>query len=136
MPTDLSYRHSALISIPIVWGAYAPVTKGLLPDNVSAQYFFILSCFSSLLSLLFFLPPLWHIIGRAELSRQDWSACALMGLYLFSGQMCQTVALAFVSASTNAVLTQTSCIIVNRMSLAAEPVSRVDGPRRRVGGHT
>jgi len=110
-------RIVALIAVPALWGSYTPALKMLLdgrnvPPPVVTN---LASHVVGFLSLLF----LWYLQpGGAKLPedpaerRRAMHASLELGTYLFFGQLTQLLGLAGTSATTNAVLVQSSVVII------------------------
>lgn len=110
-------RIVALIAVPALWGSYTPALKMLLDGrNVPpAVVTNLASHVVGFLSLLF----LWYLQpGGAKLPedpaerRRAMHASLELGTYLFFGQLTQLLGLAGTSATTNAVLVQSSVVII------------------------
>lgn len=140
-------KYLALIAVPVLWATFPPVTKLVLGDKHSTPILV-----TSLLSHAFgtlSLCLLWAVRSRPDMCTPRVAiASAELGAYLFMGQWLQAAGLAGlaglagVSATTSAVLVQSSVVLspfVRRMPSPASPhasavshVSKAAAPMRHL----
>lgn len=101
----------ALLSVPLIWGTYAPVTK-YLNVQISSDTLVAVTFASHVVSAVVLLP----FVRFAQVLDCVWVGIEL-GLYLCLGQILQVLSLFMIDASTNAVLVQLSCVIVSIVSV-------------------
>mmetsp|Transcript_42415 Transcript_42415/g.70529 ORF Transcript_42415/g.70529 Transcript_42415/m.70529 type:complete len:358 (-) Transcript_42415:322-1395(-) len=128
-PNDLSFhceerpksfaRTAALLAVPVLWGTYTPSMKLLLesgPDWKTPPALLVNLMSHTVGSIALCL--LLVIERRSRRNDNDynarrtfWASCEL-GVYLFFGQLTQLLGLQGTSATANAILVQSSVIIV------------------------
>jgi len=129
---------AALVSVPILWGTYAPVAKTLLLEtNAPATLSNFATHGVGAISLLSLLAVQRATRGKAAPKTSSASrgrtlrASCELGCYLWLGQLLQLLGLASTSATINALLVQASVIFVPLLDAYAarsQPPS-TDGPR-------
>ena len=124
---------AALVSVPILWGTYAPVAKTLLLEtNAPATLSNFATHGVGALSLLSLLALQRATRGKAAAKTSSASrgrtlrASFELGTYLWLGQLLQLLGLASTSATINALLVQASVIFVPLLE-RSQPAST--GPR-------
>ena len=137
-PTVL--QSVALISVPVLWGTFTPTMKVLLDDRHPPPV--ILTNLSSHAVGAASLVLLWALEasrrrtcipedsqendGGSESRPRALMASCELGVYLFFGQLTQLVGLSGTSATTNAILVQSSVVFVPLLE---------GGPRKRTMSH-
>lgn len=107
-----SIRRMALVSVPFIWGSYAPLTKYILHDSTTLIEFCVLNSLSSCIAAAIFAVPFFHQLPMYHLSWQNVKESATIGVWLFCGQLFQVIGLLHTSAATNAIMVQMSCVFV------------------------
>ena len=115
-------RWAALLSVPLLWGTFTPVMKGLL-DQRRPPPVILTNLVSHAVGTLA-LGVLWVVeaLPRRSCMPEDFGATASrwrmvaasceLGVYLFFGQLLQLIGLGGTSATSNAILVQASVVIV------------------------
>ena len=119
-----SIHHAVLLSVPIFWGTFAPVMK-LLLDHHRPPPILLLNLVSHVvglmaLCLLWTMEAVWrrrcfpaHDTLKDEAAyRYTALASFELGVYLFLGQLAQLAGLRGTSATTNAILVQSSVVVI------------------------
>ena len=107
-------RHYIVLwTVPVVWGTFAPIVK--LLDHDTPPLF--LNACSHGVGTLFLAPPLVDFARHSsnEQRRRCIVCSTELGVWLFLGQTLQLVGLYETGASVNAVLVQTSVLLVSVM---------------------
>ena len=125
------FSHAVLLSVPILWGTFTPSMK-LLLDNKHSPPVIVTNLLShavgtAALGLLWLVEALPRrrcipedTPERDALSSQRIQlATSELGLYLFFGQLTQLLGLGGTSATINAILVQSSVVIVPLFDRAA-----------------
>ena len=126
---------AALVSVPILWGTYAPVAKTLLLEtNAPATLSNFATHGVGAISLLSLLALQRATRGKATAMTSSASrgrtlrASFELGTYLWLGQLLQLLGLASTSATINALLVQASVIFVPLLE-RSQPASDGEHPR-------
>lgn len=105
-------RWAILLSVPLIWGSYAPIFKYALPRTLNLKEMIIIANFCSIISCIVF-APVFVMKRFRQTSSEDCFQCIMIGILLFGGQITQLTGLSHTSASTNAILVQTSCVCIS-----------------------
>jgi drug/metabolite transporter (DMT)-like permease len=116
-------RHVALLSVPILWGTFTPSMK-LLLDRRHAPPVILTNLLSHAAGTVA-LSVLWlceaasrrrclpdEVALEAPTGKRMALASCELGVYLFFGQLTQLLGLSGTSATTNAILVQSSVVLV------------------------
>ena len=128
----------ALVSVPVLWGTYAPVAKTLLLEtNAPATLSNFVTHGVGALSLLSLLCLSRATRGKAAkidsaVRGRTTRASFELGSYLWLGQLLQLLGLASTSVTINALLVQASVIFVPLLE-QSQPVSRASAESAHFG---
>ena len=110
-------HYLALLTVPLLWGTFAPALKLLLNSKAPPPPLAInlVSHGVATLALMLLLKK-----TRTQWSKSDINGSLELGFYLFCGQMTQLLGLNGTKATTNAIFVQSAVIIVPAIELVPE----------------
>ncbi len=108
-----------LLLVPVLWGSFAPVNKNCFKD-ASTDSLFITNMYSHFVSSIVFL-----ICNKFNITKFNYNCGLELGGYMFAGQITQMIGLSSISASLNALLVQSNCVIICIVNIKKEGVRHV-----------